>query len=287
MQLILMILGTISAIIFLIMLFKGKKFDSMLQSLDDNVFPLKDLYSEGFKIASFKPFSLKGKIALKLKTEAGNLFEYQYAEYYANVIWAQTITLVHLFITITLLCAVVFSRMASFILIFGIIMTVAVANYCITYMEKKLDERTKNCESELSEVVSTMAILINSGMILKDAWDKVSESKNGDFYNLMKRAKNNMQNGYSDADAIYLFGKESNSVEIKKFTSSLLQSMEKGGGEIGTFMASQSKELWSTKRQNMLQAGEKAATKLLVPIVLIFLGIMIIVITAAFAGSLF
>ena len=103
----------------------------------------------------------------------------------------------------------------------------------------------------------------------------------------MRKARYNMENGFSDADAIYLFGKESNSVEIKKFVSSLLQSMEKGGGEIATLMANQSKELWSTKRQKMLQEGEKAATKLLIPIVLMFLGIMIIIITAGFAGSMF
>jgi tight adherence protein C len=84
-----------------------------------------------------------------------------------------------------------------------------------------------------------------------------------------------------------MFGKNSNSTEIKKFTSALLQSMEKGGGELGSFLASQSSELWNAKRQRMLQAGEKAATKLLLPIVLVFVGIIIIVMTAAFAGSLF
>ena len=94
-------------------------------------------------------------------------------------------------------------------------------------------------------------------------------------------------NGYSDADAIFLFGRASNSTEIKKFTSALLQSMEKGGAELSVFLARQSSELWSTKRQHMLQNGEKAATKLLLPIVLIFVGIIIIVMTAAFAGSLF
>lgn len=96
-----------------------------------------------------------------------------------------------------------------------------------------------------------------------------------------------MKNGYSDADAIFLFGKASNSTEIKKFVSALLQSMEKGGAELSGFLAQQSSELWGTKRQHMLQEGEKAATKLLLPILLIFIGVIIIVITAAFAGSLF
>ena len=63
--------------------------------------------------------------------------------------------------------------------------------------------------------------------------------------------------------------------------------MEKGGTELAGFLTRQSSELWSSRRQRMLQEGEKAATKLLLPIVLIFIGIIIIVMTAAFAGALF
>ena len=132
-----------------------------------------------------------------------------------------------------------------------------------------------------------MAILVNSGMVLREAWHMVGQNGSGAFYELMRKASDNMRNSHSDADAIFMFGKASNSPEIKKFTSALLQSMEKGGAELSSFLANQSSELWNTKRQRMLQGGEKAATKLLLPILLIFLGIIIIVMTAAFAGSLF
>ena len=91
----------------------------------------------------------------------------------------------------------------------------------------------------------------------------------------------------SEIDAIYRFGRLSGSMEVKKFTSALVQSMEKGGAELSTFMERQSSELWNFKRQKLLQSGEKAATKLLLPIMLIFIGILIIVMTAAFAGALF
>ena len=67
----------------------------------------------------------------------------------------------------------------------------------------------------------------------------------------------------------------------------MIQSMEKGGGELTIFLTNQSSELWTYKRQKMLQSGEKAATKLLMPIMLIFFGIIIIILAAAFGGSLF
>ena len=169
----------------------------------------------------------------------------------------------------------------------GVFMAILMGSYCLSKMESTLNERTEKCESELPEVVSTMAILVNSGMMLRDAWFTIADTGEGEIYKLMRQSRGHMESGKSDIDAIFMFGKASNSQEIRKFTSSLMQSMDKGGGELEGFLMQQSQELWYTKRQKMLQEGEKAATKLLGPIMLIFMGIIIIIMTAAFAGSLF
>lgn len=279
--------GTVLAILFMVQLSKGKKFDSAVENLDSNIFPLNALYGVGFVWSSTKIFQLKGKLAANLRAQSSLLYEPQFADYYSNVVWAQTITLVHLFLTVTSLVAGIMIDMASFMLIVGIFMCILLATYCLENMKNTLSKRTEECELQLPEVVSTMAILVNSGMVLREAWNMVASNGHGAFYELMRKASNNMNNGYSDADAIFLFGRASNSTEIKKFTSALLQSMDKGGAELSVFLARQSSELWNTKRQHMLQSGEKAASKLLLPIVLIFFGVIIIVMTAAFAGSLF
>lgn len=287
MQFIFVGIGTVLAILFLICLKKGEKFEPIVDNLDSNEYPLNDLYIVGFVWSSTKLFQMKGKTAVELKTQASLLFEPQYAEYYANVAWAQLLTLVHLFATITFLVAGIMYENAFFMLAVGAFMCVIIGTYSLQNMKNVLSKRTEECNEQLPEVVSTMAILVNSGMVLREAWNMVAENGNGAFYELMKKTSENMKNGCSDADAIFLFGRASNSTEIKKFTSALIQSMEKGGAELSVFLARQSSELWNTKRQHMLQRGEKAATKLLLPIVLIFVGIIIIVMTAAFAGSLF
>lgn len=283
----LLTLGTVLSILFIAFLKKGKKYEYLVENLDSNEFPLNELYTVGFVWSTTRIFCLKGKVASELKTEATLLYDSQYAEYYANIIWAQTLTLVYFFLTMTFLCAGIMYSMAGFMLIVGGFLSVLIGVYCMENMKNMLDKRTRECENELPEVVSTMAVLVNSGMMLRESWDMIAENGTGEFYRLMQNASKKMQNGISDADAIFLFGKESNSAEIKKFTSALLQNMEKGGTELAGFLTRQSSELWSAKRQKMLQEGEKAATKLLMPIVLIFIGIIIIVITAAFAGALF
>jgi len=82
-------------------------------------------------------------------------------------------------------------------------------------------------------------------------------------------------------DAIYDFGVMTNSDDVKKFTSALIQSLERGGGDLPKFLTNQSAELWAHRRQYYLQKGEKAASALLMPIALLFMGVIIIVIAAA------
>lgn len=287
MQYLLMLIGTVLAVLFILQMMKGRSYISYVENLDENEFPLKDLYIVGIAWSSVGMFQLKGKTAAELKQQAALLYDPQYAEYYAHVAWAQCLTFAHLFSAATFLLAGFLYDAAAIMLLGGIFLTATMIVYSLQKMKNSVSARMEECEAQLPEIVSTMAILVNSGMMLREAWTMISESGDGAFQMLMRKASDNMRNGYSDADAIFLFGRASNSVEIKKFTSALLQSMEKGGGELGVFLARQSSELWNTKRQKMLQRGEKASTKLLAPIVLIFVGIIIIVMTAAFGGALF
>ena len=49
-------------------------------------------------------------------------------------------------------------------------------------------------------------------------------------------------------------------------------------------MRQQSQELWAHKRQLMLQKGDAAAAKLLLPTMLVLIGIIAIIIVAAVSG---
>ena len=141
--------------------------------------------------------------------------------------------------------------------------------------------RQDECEIEFPNAISKLALIVNSGVILHDAWAIVADGNDGVFYDLMKKSCEDMENGKSDIDAIYEFGVLTNSENIRKFTSALIQSIERGGGNLPVFLANQSTELWMSKRQLMLQKGETAASALLIPITLMLVGIILIVISAA------
>jgi tight adherence protein C len=167
---------------------------------------------------------------------------------------------------------------------FAVVLCVAAAANFFGAMKRKLQKRGEECIIELPNMISKLALLTGSGMILREAWFFIANSKDGTIYDLMKQTCTDMENGASDIDGIRKFGMLSNVPEIKKFSSALIQSIEKGSADLISFLAIQSTEMWDHKKQIMLQKGEMAASKLVAPIALMFAGILIIILTAAMAG---
>ena len=279
MRFVYLLLGSVLAILFIIKILRGEKYFYLVENLEGGEYPVKSLYCVGFSWSESKLLALKGKIREKLIGQAKLLYDAKYAEYYASLVWAQAITFIHLCLTVGLLLAGAFN--SALMLIIGLAMAGVFGFYFINRMNDLLKTRETECTSELPEIVSTMALLINAGMMLRNAWHTIAESKEGTVYELMRQSCVDMDNGMSEVDAMHKFGKLSNSAEIRKFTSALAQSIERGGSELADFLGRQSIEMWTLKKQLMLQKGEAAASKLLAPTVMLFIGIIVAVITGA------
>lgn len=281
MGVILLSIGTILSILFIIMLFKGTKYDYMLESLSGDAFPLKFIYSVGLAWQDFKIGNLRGISGNMLRKDSNLYYSKNYSEYYARIIWAQVISFAHACLAIFFVLAGIFTDMSGFFGIVGVIACFVVVYYFFTFTRGKIKMRTSECEKEFPNAISKLALIVNSGVILHEAWEMVAFGNNGTLYEMMQASCEQIRNGVSEINAIYEFGQKTNSDDIKKFTSALIQSIEHGGGDLPQFLANQSSELWAIHRQIMLQKGEKAAGALLMPIALMFLGVMMIVLAAA------
>lgn len=285
---IVLLLATIAAILFVLHLIKGKKYQYMIENLDESKYFLKDIYVVGFSLSENKVFSLKGKLERDLKKQAKILWGEVYYEYYANLAWAQ-------FLSLALLCISIGCMFAGFlgsdqIIILVLIIALFIAafwNIALSNMKETIQKRREECDMEFPNMVSKLALLINSGMVLREAWHIVANGKQGALYDLMINACKGMENGESDIEAIYKFGVLSDSPSIKKFTSAMIQGIQKGNSELADFMVSQTTELLAHKRQLSLQAGEIAAGKLIIPLGITFAGIIMIIVSAAMQSMSF
>lgn len=274
-------IGTVLTIVFVVCLIKGQKYNYMLDALEGDDFPLQSIYGAGLVLQDIKFLSLTGRMGNFLRDKAKLIYTRKYSEFYARIIWAQALSFGLLCSAISFVLAGIVNDMAMFLGLLGVVMAVLPGWYFVSHLGDQVNSRQSACEKEFPIAISKMALIVNSGVILHDAWEVVANGNSGVFYDLMKKSCEEMKNGKADIDAIYEFGVATSSQDIKKFTSALIQSIERGGGELPSFLSNQSKELWAHHRQVLLQKGEKAAGALLMPIVLMFFGVMLIVIVAA------
>lgn len=287
-RLILLVLSTLSTVLFLYGLMKGKKKAALVSGLDSSEFFLKDLYIVGFALNDTKLFRLRGSLETELKKNTKLMVDNIYYEYYTYVAWAQFLTLSLLILSFGLaLCSMVGGSGIVVMPFVVVLMVAAVWDLSMSKMKDAVHARTEACLQEFPNMVSKLSLLLTSGMVLREAWYVVAHGKEGPLYDLMKRSCIEMDNGASENAAIQKFGVMCDTPEIKKFTSAMLQSSEKGNRELNTFLIAQITELWAHKRQVALQKGEIAAGKLIIPLGLMFGGIILIIVAGVMQSMSF
>lgn len=282
MRFVFLILGTFFTVIFIILLQKGKKYDYMLEAVDGDAFPLKSIYAAGLALQDNDKLFRNASFMDKLKNNTKLFYSKQFEEFYARIIIAQIVSFALLILAAGFSVAgLAGGEFGIFFAVLGVVLCALSVYYFYNFTNDKIKKRQDECDTEFPDAISKLALIVNSGVILHDAWKIVAEGNTGVFYELMQKSCQEMENGMSDIDAIREFGIQTNSDEIKKFTTALVQSIERGGGDLPLFLMNQSSELWKLKRQMMLQKGEKAASALLIPVALMFAGIMFIVLASA------
>ena len=163
------------------------------------------------------------------------------------------------------------------LLLLGLVMGGLLILYLDLTLQDKLTARRQEIVLDLPQVLSKLTLLVNSGMVLRDAWKKVSITGERALYQEMQNANLEMENGVMEIDAYRNFAERCNVKEVRKFTSLIIQNLNKGNEELAYFMKDLSDEMWEVKKNEVKQKGEKANSKLLLPMMMIFIGILLMV----------
>ena len=274
--------GAVSLIIWMVFYIKGLKYNAMFDVLEEKEYPFKEIYGLGYAVLQLVKYNYKSKGDRKLRQQLNVLYGSKYSDYYLRVIHSQQVTLAFTLFVLSFafygLTAEVLASVVGF-------MFAGVAYYYFgTTTAKKILKRSDELLHDFSEVVSKLALLTNAGMILREAWQEVAEAGDSIIYTEMHTAVNDMNNGMAEIDAIFGFGTRCIIPEIKKFTSTIIQGMTKGNSELTEMLQEQSKEVWQLKKQLVRREGEKAASKLLIPICVMFVGILIMILIPIFTN---
>ncbi len=263
---------------FVLLLLTAGEFEELIQPLNKKEFMLPEIYGVGFKILKLLKVEYKSGEAKRLREQVTILYGERYADYYVRVMYAQKISLTYLCFAIGCgLCSLAEGTDKLLLLAIVLVMCGALYYYFSKLPESKVKQRSVRFMDEFPNAVSTIALLVNSGMILREAWREVSMSADTELYMEMRRVNEDIDNGVAEIDALYNFGSRCVTPEIKKFTATVVQGLEKGSRDLAIALRNQTDELWELKKQNILKRGELASSKLMIPLMIMFVGILIMV----------
>lgn len=140
------------------------------------------------------------------------------------------------------------------------------------------DEVRKRHDSiarQFPNVVSKLALLVTSGMIMDRAWKETAYSQEAELYMEMRKTSEELDNLVSPEAAYGGFIDRCNTKETAKLASAIMQNLSKGNAEIGVLLKEMAREAWLERRHTAKRDSEKANAKLMVPTMLLFITILV------------
>lgn len=162
-------------------------------------------------------------------------------------------------------------------LLLGIILPLARARDVINKAESKRQE----LQLELPELLSKLTLLVQAGETAQKAMALCIERKRDQsehpLYAELNRMMKDMQNGYSFPQAMEQFAKRCAIQEVSMFVTTLLINQRRGGATFVLAMQDLGRQLWEKRKSVARKRGEEASTKLVFPMMLMFLVVLAVV----------
>lgn len=282
-QLAMLIPTTIVVIAWLVLALRyEEKFKEFTDSIDPKEYYMSELFYIGFQIMEMIHFNIKSDSSRRKVKQMAEVYGRKYAEYYYYVLTGGQITYAVTVIPIIFLLSLLSNKPAA--IVFGIILAVLFVWYLRESFNDRLTERREKILSDFPLVLSKMTLLVNSGMLLRDAWNLTASQGESVLFEEMRNTSVQLQNGVPEITAYREFAERCGVKEIRKFTSMVIQGLEKGGAELTLFLRDMSDEMWIEKKNMVRQKGEQANSKLMIPTIIIFLGILIMIMVPLLMG---
>ena len=234
-RLFLLILATVLVLAWIVLAKKYEKiYESMIKTIDSEQFKYPELFCVGFALMKFLKIDSRSKQGRKRVKEITEVQGKRYAEYYFYVIngekWTYGFTVLVFF---AVLGAMANEPMA---VIMGVLLACLAMWYIEELLNDKLSARRDEILADIPQVLSKLTLLVNSGMILREAWEKVAFGGERVIYAEMQATVQEMKNGVAEIDAYRHFADRCAIKQIRRFTSTVIQNMQKGNAEISYFL---------------------------------------------------
>ncbi|TXK85406.1 type II secretion system F family protein [Paenibacillus sp. N3.4] len=163
----------------------------------------------------------------------------------------------------------------------GMLAILAVPALMARDLDTKIRKKQQLMILELPEVLSTIVLLVNAGETVNRAWVHCVNARphkaHTPLYKELAQAVHELEMNISFSKVMDDFSKRCALHEVSLFTSTLMLNYKRGGSDFVIALQSLSLDLWQRRKSVSRTLGEEASSKLVFPMVLIFIVVMVIV----------
>jgi len=151
-------------------------------------------------------------------------------------------------------------------------------------------QRQAEITSDYPDLVVKMTVLFQAGMSMRNVWERIAsdEKKSGKqtraIYEEVIFACNSMADGVSEMEAYRQFGHRCGTAGCLKLGNMLAGNVRRGTKHLTAMMAEESARAWQLRKHQARRSGEKAGTKMLLPMFMMFGVVLAMVVVPAFYG---
>lgn len=268
----------VTGIILILLMLSTKKYKEYTEPLDSNEYKLKSFIPMGLLIIDGIKYGYGSKYDRKLLTKIIEIYGAKYSHYYLQIHWANKLS----YVLLTMFFLSLFGLSSKPDIGYGcfaLIVLVAVAVFTDNELNEKVKKRRISMQLDFPDFLNKLILLINAGMTVPRAWEKIvtDNKKQSILYEELSLAIADIRAGKSEVSAYEDFAKRCRIPEITKFVSVVLQNIKKGNSEMVSILRFQASECWEMRKRTAKRLGEEASTKLLMPMMIMFVAILLIV----------
>lgn len=197
-------IGTFFILFWLFLYIKYRNaYGQVIDAIDKKKFMFGEIYFIGFGFITLFHINIKTERGSKKIKEISEIYGRKYAEFYHYVITGGSIAYFLTLLPMGFCLGAIANNVMLGVL--GVVASALLMEYMSGEIKKNVNERREDILEDLPQMLSKFTLLINAGLIVRDAWFKVAYANDRPIYKEMQEACVEMNNGVPVREAVFHF----------------------------------------------------------------------------------
>jgi tight adherence protein C len=252
------------------------------ENLKEYGFKLPALAPLGAYIYNNIPYQFTTAYDRKVKNQLAELYGQRRAQGFFHIHMTQKISLILVSFIFLCFMGILGEAEGSFYIFSGIIAGLMYF-WVDKELEKKVSQRKRQIIVDLPDFINTLALLINAGLQFTQGVDKIVKENNqkGPLYKELTILLTEVKAGKPISQAYEDMAQRCKVPEVTRFVSTIIPNLNRGRSDFVHVLRTLAQEAWAKRKDIAKKQGEEASSKLVIPMVMVFLAVSIIVLAPA------